>query len=159
MTRSRTRFAIMAIAALATTIALSSSRAQNAKRALETYDEGPVWQILTYHVPLGRVELQLQNIATVWEHQLKLAVENGLLVDYKVLTKWAADPDDWNVMVIEMYPNWSSFDSFWTDWGVVDAQTTEQPEYIERLAKMREQPVGTKFLGATFAREIYLKPR
>lgn len=93
--------------------------AQTARLALETYDEGPVWQIMTFRTPPGRTERQLQNMATVWEHQLKLAVSEGVLVDYKVLTKWAADPQDWNIMVIEIFPNMASYDTFWEDWASI----------------------------------------
>ncbi|NCF24033.1 MAG: hypothetical protein GWP60_05810, partial [Gammaproteobacteria bacterium] len=72
---------------------------QTARVALETYEEGPVWQMMTFRTAPGKTELHLKNIATAWEHQLKLAVKKGVLVDYKVLTKWSSNPDDWNIMV------------------------------------------------------------
>ncbi len=65
---------------------------QTARVALETYEEGPVWQIMTFRTAPGKTELSLKNIATVWEHQLKLAVEKGVLVDYKVLAKMVLQP-------------------------------------------------------------------
>ena len=82
-----------------------TAHSQTARVALETYDEGPVWQIMTFRTAAGKTELMLRNIATVWEHQLKLAVEKNVLLDYKVLTKWSSSPDDWNIMVIEIFPN------------------------------------------------------
>lgn len=131
--------------------------AQTAKIALETYDEGPVWQIMTFRTPPGKTERHLRNIATAWEHQLKLAVETEVLVDYKVLTKWSANPTDWNIMVIEIFPNMASYDTFWRDWAAIDAETVDTPEFAERLARL--EATGTEFLGTVFAREIYLKPR
>ena len=135
----------------------SSAYGQTARVALETYDEGPVWQIMTFRTGPGRTEMYLRNIATVWEHQLKLAVEKEVLLDYKVLTKWSASPDDWNVMVIEIFPNMASYDTFWEDWAEVDSETVDLPEFAERFEQLEE--TGTEFLGTVFAREVRLKPR
>ena len=136
---------------------LPSANAQTAQIALDTYEEGPVWQIMTFRTPPGRTELYLKNIATVWEHQLKLAVEKEVLLDYKVLTKWSASPADWNVMVIEIFPNMASYDSFWKDWAEVDAETVDTPEFQERFERLAS--TDTEFLGTVFAREVRLKPQ
>ena len=134
-----------------------TASAQTARVALDTYEEGPVWQIMTFRTAPGKTELHLKNIATAWEHQLKLAVKKGVLVDYKVLTKWSSSPDDWNIMVVEIFPNMASYDTFWEDWAAIDAETVDTPEFAERLASM--EPTGTKFLGTVFAREVHLKPQ
>lgn len=134
-----------------------AASAQTARVALETYEEGPVWQIMRFRTAPGKTELYLKNIATVWEHQLKLAVEKNVLLDYKVLTKWSSSPDDWNVMVIEMFPNMASYDSFWKDWAAIDAETVDTPEFEERFDRL--ESTGTEFLGTVFAREVHLKPQ
>ncbi len=134
-----------------------SAYSQTARVALETYEEGPVWQIMTFRTAPGKTEINLKNIATVWEHQLKLAVKKGVLVDYKVLTKWSSSPDDWNIMVIEIFSNMASYDTFWKDWAAIDAETVETPEFQERIERL--QSTGTQFLGTVFAREVHLKPQ
>ena len=134
-----------------------SAYSQTARVALETYEEGPVWQIMTFRTAPGKTELHLKNIATVWEHQLKLAVKKGVLVDYKVLTKWSSSPDDWNIMVIEIFPNMASYDTFWESWAAIDAETVDTPEFEERFERL--QSTGTEFLGTVFAREVRLKPQ
>jgi hypothetical protein len=131
---------------------------QTAQVALDTYEEGPVWQIMTFRTAPGKTELHLKNIATAWEHQLKLAVEREVLVDYKVLTKWSSSPDDWNIMVIEIFPNMASYDTFWEDWAAIDAETVDKPEFRERLGNLKST-ADTQFLGTVFAREVYLKPQ
>ena len=130
---------------------------QTARVALETYEEGPVCQIMTFRTPPGKTELHLRNIATAWEHQLKLAVEKEVLLDYKVLTKWSSSPNDWNIMVIEIFPNMASYDTFWEDWAAIDAETVDTPEFQERMGRM--ESTGTEFLGTVFAREVRLKAR
>ncbi len=134
-----------------------SAYSQTARVALDTYEEGPVWQIMTFRTAPGKTEVHLKNIATVWEHQLKLAVKKGVLVDYKVLTKWSSSPDDWNIMVIEIFPNMASYDTFWEDWAAIDAETVETPEFQARFERL--QSTGTEFLGTVFAREVRLKPQ
>ena len=134
-----------------------SAYSQTARLALETYEEGPVWQIMTFRTAPGKTEVNLKNIATVWEHQLKLAVKKGVLVDYKVLTKWSSSPDDWNIMVIEIFPNMASYDTFWEDWAAIDAETVDTPAFQERFDRL--QKTGTQFLGTVFAREVHLKPQ
>jgi hypothetical protein len=130
---------------------------QTARVALETYEEGPVWQIMTFRTAPGKTEISLKNIATVWEHQLKLAVEKDVLVDYKVLTKWSSGPEDWNIMVIEIFPNMASYDTFWEDWAAIDEETVDTPEFQERFERL--ESTGSEFLGTVFAREVHLKPQ
>lgn len=130
---------------------------QTARVALETYEEGPVWQIMTFRAPPGKTEAYLKNVAMVWEHQLKLAVKKKVLNDYKILTRWSSSPDDWNIMVIEIFPSMAAYDTFWKDWAAIDAETVEKPEFQERFKGMEQ--TGTQFLGTVFAREVRLKPR
>mgnify|MGYP001556466649 CR=1 FL=1 len=151
------RIAVVLAVIVGLSMVPESAHGQTARVALETYEEGPVWQIMTFRTPPGKTELQLKNIATVWEHQLKLAVKKKVLVDYKVLTKWSSSPDDWNIMVIEIFPNMASYDTFWKDWAAIDAETVDMPEFQERLELM--QSTGTEFLGTVFAREVHLKSR
>ena len=88
----------------------------------------------------------------------RLAVKKDVLVDYKVLTKWSSSPDDWNIMVIEIFPNMASYDTFWEDWAAIDAETVDTPEFQERLGRL-QSTADTQFLGTVFAREVRLKPQ
>ncbi len=149
---------IVALSVIFGLLALQQSAySQTARVALETYEEGPVWQIMTFRTAPGKTEMHLKNIATVWEHQLKLAVEKRVLVDYKVLTKWSSSPDDWNIMVVEIFPSMASYDTFWEDWAAIDAETVDTPEFQERFERL--ESTGTEFLGTVFAREVRLKPQ
>ncbi len=156
--KHKIRKTIVALAVIFGLLAIQQSAySQTARVALETYEEGPVWQIMTFRTAPGKTEISLKNIATVWEHQLKLAVKKGVLVDYKVLTKWSSSLDDWNIMVIEIFPNMASYDTFWEDWAAIDAETVDTPEFQERFERL--ESTGTEFLGTVFAREVRLKPQ
>jgi hypothetical protein len=60
-------------------------------------------------------------------------------------------------MVIEIFPNMASYDTFWEDWAAIDSETVETPGFQERFERLDE--TGTQFLGTVFAREVHLKPR
>jgi hypothetical protein len=150
-------FAVVISLAIGLLALPQSASGQTARLALETYDEGPVWQIMTFRTPPGKTELYLQNIAMVWEHQLKLAVEQDVLLDYKVLTRWSSSPDDWNVMVVEIFPDMASYDTFWEDWARVDEGTVDLPAFQHRFDQLHS--TDTEFLGTVFAREVRLKAR
>ena len=157
--KHKIRRTIVALAVIFGLLAIQQSAySQTARVALETYEEGPVWQIMTFRAAPGKTEMHLKNIATAWEHQLKLAVKKDVLVDYKVLTKWSSSPDDWNIMVIEIFPNMASYDTFWEDWAAIDAETVDTPEFRERLGRL-QSTADTQFLGTVFAREVRLKPQ
>ncbi len=156
--KHKIRRTIVALAVIFGLLAIQqSAHSQTARVALETYEEGPVWQIMTFRTAPGKTEMHLKNIATAWEHQLKLAVKKNVLVDYKVLTKWSSSPDDWNIMVIEIFPNMASYDAFWEYWAAIDAETVDTPEFQERFERL--ESTGTEFLGTVFAREVRLKPQ
>jgi len=156
------KMAIIAVSVILGLLAFQqSAHSQTARVALETYEEGPVWQIMTFRTAPGKTEMHLKNIATAWEHQLKLAVKKDVLVDYKVLTKWSSSPDDWNIMVIEIFPNMASYDTFWEDWAAIDAETVDTPEFQERLSRLqstgRKQPVRILQIRAS-ERPLWVKP-
>ena len=156
--KQKLKKAVVALSAILSLFVLQQpAHSQTARVALDTYEEGPVWQIMTFRTAPGKTEAHLKNIAIVWEHQLKLAVEKEVLVDYKVLTKWSSSPDDWNIMVIEMFPNMASYDTFWDDWAGIDEETIDTLEFQERFGRLEK--TGTQFLGTVFAREVRLKPQ
>ena len=61
-------------------------------------------------------------------------------------------------MVIEIFPNMASYDTFWEDWAAIDAETIDTPEFQERLQSLKTTE-DTQFLGTVFAREVRLKPQ
>jgi hypothetical protein len=60
-------------------------------------------------------------------------------------------------MVIEIFPNMASYDTFLEDWAAIDAETVDTPEFQERFERL--ESTGTEFLGTVFAREVHLKPQ
>ena len=77
MNRNMTKHIALLSTIVAFLVLQQPALGQTARIALDTYEEGPVWQIMTFRTAPGKTELHLRNIATAWEHQLKLAVRKG----------------------------------------------------------------------------------
>jgi hypothetical protein len=129
-----------------------SSQAQSARSSLEVYDEGPVWHMIYVRTAPGQKDTYLEMLSGIWTRQVGLAEEMGFVVDHKVLTKWASAPEDWNVLIIEIFPNMASYDSFRENWAKVDAAVVPD-EADQKRAQADVNAIRTT-LGVQIAREV-----
>ena len=97
-------------AMLAVTTLLTALRAypQN-----PNYDVGPVWRINYFHIKTGQGEPFWkdfrENLKPVYDSLKK----EGLISDYKVLLNVTTDrPDDWDVEVALLIPNYAALEQF-----------------------------------------------
>jgi hypothetical protein len=76
------------------------------------------------------------------------------VLQHHVITKWPASPEDWDVLIIEIFPNMASYDTFWKDWAEVDAEIVadraQEQEGTTRINVVRTM------LGVQIGREIHL---
>jgi len=89
-----------------TLLAALPAHAQN-----PNYDVGPVWRVTYYHVKAGQGDAFWkdfrEHIKPVLDEQKKL----GLISDYKLFTNSTSNkPDDWDVAIGVLYPNWAAID-------------------------------------------------
>ncbi len=126
--------------------------AQSARNVLETYDEGPVWHMIYMRTGPGQHTQYLESLSGVWKQQIELAEEMGFVLDHRVLTKWPSSPDDWDVLIIEVFPNMAAYDSFWENWAEVDAEVLRTREAeAEAGEQVRAERI---MLGVQIAREV-----
>lgn len=98
------------IAALGAVVLLSlwqSAAAQSDK----PYTEGPVWLISYVKIKDGMEDTYLKDLDTHWAKLMKAAKADGDIVDYKVVEGMAANPDDWDLMVLIEVKNYAAIDS------------------------------------------------
>jgi hypothetical protein len=75
------------------------------------FDVGPVWRITDFHIKPGMGDAFWkdfrEHIKPVLDEQKKL----GLISDYKLFTNPTSNkPDDWDVAIGVLYPNWAAID-------------------------------------------------
>ncbi len=130
--------------------------------AQEHWTEGPVWECSAYRTNPGQFDnymkwLRSHSLVTTGE-----AKKQGLISDYKVFVKPPADPDDYDVLICNLYPSFASaldfnqgdedkFDAITAaHWG-----TSKQDEQLNKSAPRLEM---RKFLGTSYVREVSLRP-
>jgi hypothetical protein len=77
------------------------------------YDVGPVWRVNYLHIKSGQGEAFWKDFREHLKPTYEALKKEGLLTDYKVWTNVTTDgPNDWDVAVGLMIPNWAAVDQF-----------------------------------------------
>jgi hypothetical protein len=133
---------------------LSSATPLSGQAPTRAYEDGVVWQLVFVRTKPGTFDHYMEALDRYFRLELEEAVRQGLLVDYKIITKWPASPDDWDVMIMEGYPNMAALDDFQAKWNAVDervfATLRDRDEAIVDLGPLRTS------LGRVIAREVLL---
>ncbi len=117
------------------------------------YTVGPVWRVSYVLIKPGQGDAFWndirQNLRPIWDEQKR----QGLIVDYKLYTNPVANhPDDWNVAIAILYPNWAALDQF-----AAKGQTIAIKHYGTREAMLeagrKRNEIG-KLLASNLAREV-----
>jgi hypothetical protein len=115
-----------------------------------------VWHMIHVRTGSGQREAYLDDLSRTWVRQVALAEEMGFVLRHHVLTKWPSDTDDWDVMIVEVFPNMAAYDTFWENWARVDAKVLADRE--QEATAMKEVAAVRTMLGVQIAREIFLQP-
>ena len=76
------------------------------------YDVGPVWRVTYYHIKPGQGEAFWKDIRENMKPVYADFKKEGLISDYKVWLNDTTDhPDDWDVAVGILYPNYAAMDA------------------------------------------------
>ena len=76
------------------------------------YDVGPVWRVTYYHIKPGMADSFWKDFREHIKPIYEEAKKQGFLADYKAFTNPVTDhPDDWDVAIAVLYPNWAALDS------------------------------------------------
>ena len=130
--------------------------AQSARSALEIYEEGNVWHMIFVRTGQGMRERYLDNLSQTWQRQVEMAEQLGFVVSHNVLTKWPTNKDDWDVMIIEIFPNMAAYDTFWENWARVDEAILQDPELERNQGTLLN--AEREILGIQIAREVLFRP-
>ncbi len=119
------------------------------------YTEGTVWQVSFIRTMPGMSNDYLKNLAEVWRQNCEEAKKQGLIISYKILSGYAANQEDWDLMLMIEYKNMAILDGADEKWEsiytkVIGSQEVQKVDNTKR-AEMRE------ILGRKFVREITLK--
>jgi len=127
------RRSLWAILFVVTLLTALPAKAQN-----PNYDVGPVWRVTYYHIKPGQGEAFWkdfrENLKPVYDEVKK----EGMITDYKVWTNFTTDsPNDWDVAVGLMFPNWAALDQIDAKAATISAKHYGSREAMLDAAKKR----------------------
>jgi len=100
------RKSLWAIPFVLTLLSALATKAQN-----PNYDVGPVWRVTYYHIKPGQGEAFWKDFRENLKPVYDAVKKEGIITDYKVWTNFTVDtPNDWDVAVGLMFPNWAALD-------------------------------------------------
>jgi len=75
------------------------------------YDVGPVWRVVYYSIKPGQGEAFWKDFRENLKPTYETLKKEGILSEYKVWTNVTVDhPNDWDVALGLMFPNWAALD-------------------------------------------------
>jgi len=120
------------------------------------YDPGPVWRVSYYHIKSGQGDAFWKDFR---EHAKPLYAEYkkaGLISDYKVWTNPTTEhPDDWDVAVGILFPNWAALDEIDTKAATISTKHYGSREAMIEAGKKRNDI--RELVASHLAREVMPK--
>lgn len=130
--------------------------------AQDHYTEGPMWACSAYRIKEGQGNNYMKYIRSNALVTYTKAKQQGLIVDFKIFVQTPTRPDDWDVMVCQLFTNAAkaldynaSDDAKWTSIQNEHWKTSDEEKIREMSAKRFDMRT---FLGTSYIREINLKP-
>jgi hypothetical protein len=74
------------------------------------YTEGPLWQVQFVHTKSGMTELYLKNLSEGWIKEMRAAKDQGLIMDFKVLSAQPVSENGWDLMLMYEIKNYAMLD-------------------------------------------------
>lgn len=119
------------------------------------YNEGPVWTLTMIKTKAGLSDEYFKQITGTVKPVYDEEKKQKLILDYKILTGDAADPHDFNILILVEYPNWAAFDSLRDKMDpIVDKAMGSQEQQRDLAVKRLDI---REILGTKTMREITLK--
>jgi hypothetical protein len=119
------------------------------------YTEGTVWQITMVKTKYGMSDEYLKGLAKTFKGTLDEAKKQDLILDYKILIGDAANPQDFNILLMTESKNMAAFDKAREKFDPI-AQKTEGSVDQQRATAVKRLEIREIF-GDKLMREITLK--
>lgn len=131
---------------------ISSSNLQAQER---TYKNGTVWQVGFIKLSANMSVDYLNNLKENWKATHDEAVKQGVILSYKILVGAAANPEDWDVMLMTEYKNLEAVDAAEGKWESISKKIIGGEDAAKKLNESR---VSMRTIyGGKLLREIIYK--
>jgi len=119
------------------------------------YKDGSVWSVSLIKTNSGMGVDYLNNLKTTWKAVHDEALKQGLILSYKILDGEAANPEDFNVMLLVEYKNLASMEGTDDKWDAIYKSMIGDEATMKSL---RESRVSMRTIyGGKLMREVVYK--
>lgn len=119
------------------------------------YTEGTAWNITFVKTIEGLGEDYLKNLSANWKRMMDEAKKEGLILSYRVFSASAANPQDWDLMLMVETKDMASLDGMDTKFDAIAEKLIGSQEKQREGAIKRNEI--RQILGSKMARELILK--
>jgi hypothetical protein len=119
------------------------------------YTEGSVWSVGFVKTKPGMTKEYLKNLAANWRAMNEAAKKEGLVISYKILHGTAANPEDWDIMLLVEFKNMAALDGMAEKMDALGAKMIGT-EDVQKVGAIKRNEIRDIF-GGKYMREIVLK--
>ena len=103
----------------------------------KSYTDGSVWQVGFIKLSANMTVEYLNNLKANWKATHDEAVKQGLIVSYKILYGAAANPEDWDVMLMTEFKSLSAMDGSEDKWQAISKKIIGGEDSMKKLNESR----------------------
>jgi hypothetical protein len=103
----------------------------------KTYKDGSVWQIGFIKVSANMNVDYLNNLKNNWKATHDEAVKQGLILSYKILQGTAANPEDWDIMLMTEFKSLAAMEGSEDKWEAISKKVIGGEEAMKKLNESR----------------------
>lgn len=114
-----------------------------------TYQNGSAWTVSFVQVKNGMGRDYLNSLKNSFKAMNDEAVKQGLILSHKILEGSAANPEDWQIMLMVEYKNLAAMEGNEAKWDAISKKVIGSDEDQKKLREMRvnmRTMYGTKLL-------------
>jgi hypothetical protein len=119
------------------------------------YTEGPVWEVTMVKAKYGMSDDYLKGLAKTFKGTLDEAKKQDLILDYKILIGDAANPQDFDILLMVESKNMAAFDNAREKFDPI-AKKIEGSMEQQRATAVKRLEIR-EIIGNKLMREITLK--
>lgn len=119
------------------------------------YTEGPVWNLTMVRAKYGMGDEYLKGLAKTFKGSLEEAKKQNLILDYKILVGDAANPQDYNILLMVESKNMAAFDNAREKFDPIARKVEGSPDQQRDTATKRLEI--REIMGQKLMREVTLK--
>jgi hypothetical protein len=122
---------------------------------MKTFKDGTVWDVSFVKTKANMGVEYLNSLKSNWTKVYDEAIKQGLVVSYKILAGEAANPEDWDIMLMVEYKNLASMEGNDDKWEAI-AKTVMGGEEAMKSTNQKRVDVR-EIYGSKVLREVVYK--